>query len=81
MATATAGPPVPYAVMPCSGPRRAGEGRSELQTAISVRSEGEPFEPHVDTTLLKLSIAELSTGAKDVLRSTAETEIISRQRG
>lgn len=57
------------------------KGAANCQTAISVRSEGGSFEPHVDTTLLKLSIAQLSTGAKDVLRLTAETEIISRQRG
>jgi hypothetical protein len=82
VATAQAGPQIPDAAMQklyTTALAELAKGAANCQTAISVKPEDESVETHVDTAMLNLSTSELSAGATDVFRSTAEIEIISRQ--
>jgi hypothetical protein len=83
VATATAGPPIPDAAMQklyATALTELSKGAADCQTAISVKPEDTSVETRVDTALLNLSTSKLSVGATDVFRSTAEIEIVSRQR-
>lgn len=82
VATAEAGPQIPDAAMQKLYTKALTEltkGAADCQTAISVKPQDESVETHVDAAMLNLSTSELSAGATDVFRSTAEIEIISRQ--
>jgi hypothetical protein len=83
VATAEAGPQIPYAAMQMLYARALAElakGAADCQTAISFKPSGdESVATHVDPTLLHQSVSELSAGATDVFRSTAEIAILSRQ--
>ena len=82
VATAKAGPPIPDAAMQKLYAKALAElakGAADCGTAISVKANGESVRSHIDMTMLHLSISELSMGATDVFRSTAEIEVISRQ--
>ncbi len=82
VATAKAGPPIPDAAMQdvyAEALSQLASGAAACQSAISLRSDSESVEVHLDTSLLRQSISELSAGATGVFRSTAEIEIISRQ--
>ena len=83
VATAKAGPQIPEAAMQelfAKALAELAKGAADCQTAISVKLNGEgTVLAHLDTTMLHQSISELSAGATDVFRSTAEIQIISRQ--
>jgi hypothetical protein len=84
VATAKAGPQIPDSAMQGLYAKALAElarGAANCETAISFKQNGsESAEAHLDTTLLHLSVSELSAGATDVFRSTAEIEIVSRQK-
>ena len=82
VATAKAGPPIPIATMQevyAKALSELAKGAAACNSAISVKSGDESVEIHLDSSLLHQSVSELSVGATDVFRSTAEIEIISRQ--
>ena len=82
--TATAGPSIPDAALQTvyvAALTELAKGAADCQTAISVKLRDMSIETHVNKTLLNLSTSELSAGARDVFRSTAEIEIVSRQKG
>jgi hypothetical protein len=83
VATANAGPQIPDAAMQQVYAKALAElarGAADCQAAISLKTSGdESVDVHLDTALLQQSISELSVGAKDVFRSTAEIQIITRQ--
>jgi hypothetical protein len=57
------------------------KGTADCQMAISSKPSGvESVAVHVDPTLLHQSVSELSAGATDVFRSTAEITILGQQR-
>jgi hypothetical protein len=84
VATAEAGPQIPDAAMQMLYARALAElakGAADCQMAIpSTSSGGESVAAHVDPTLLHQSVSELSAGATDVFRSTAEITILGQQR-
>jgi hypothetical protein len=56
------------------------KGAAECQAAISLTQDGdESLHVHVNATLLNQSISELAAGSRDIFRSTAEIEIVSRR--
>ena len=83
VATAQAGPQIPDTAMQklyAKALTELAKGAADCRTAISLKSSGdETVQAHVDTTMLHQATSELSAGATDVFRSTAEIEIISRQ--
>ena len=83
VATAEAGPQIPDAAMQNLYAKALAElakGAADCRTAISVASTGdETTQAHVDTTMLHQATSELSAGATDVFRATAEIQIVSRQ--
>ena len=83
VATAEAGPQIPDAAMQTLYAKALAElakGAADCRAAITSKPNGaESVETHVDATLLHLSISELAAGARDIFRSTAEIEIVSRQ--
>ena len=83
VATAEAGPQIPDAAMQklyTKALTELAKGAADCQTAISSKPSGdETVAAHVDTTMLHQSMSELSAGATDIFRSTAEIEILSRQ--
>jgi hypothetical protein len=83
VASAEAGPQIPVAAMQTLYAKALAElakGAADCQMAISFTHTGdESLAAHVDPTLLRQSVSELSVGAKDVFRSTAEIAILSRQ--
>lgn len=83
VAAASAGPPIPDARMQelyAKALAELAKGAADCQTAISVKLEDTSVHTHVNATLVNLSTSELSAGATEVYRSTAEIEIVSRQR-
>ena len=84
VATAEAGPQIPDATMQTLYAKALAElakGAADCQMAISSKPSGdESVTAHVDPTLLHQSVSELSAGATDVFRSTAEITILSQQR-
>lgn len=84
VAAAEAGPQIPDApmqVLYAKALTELAKGAADCQTAISVKPGGdESVAAHVDLALLHQSVTELSAGATDVFRSTAEIAILSRQR-
>jgi hypothetical protein len=82
-ATAEAAPRIPDRAMQTLYARALAElakGAADCQMAITLKPSGdETVDIHVNATLLKLSVSELATGARDIFRSTAEIEIVSRQ--
>jgi hypothetical protein len=84
VATAEAGPQIPDAAMQTLYAKALAElakGAADCQMAISSTSSGaESVTAHVDPTLLHQSVSELSAGATDVFRSTAEITILGQQR-
>lgn len=83
VATAEAGPRIPVAAMQVLYAKALAElakGAADCRAAITAHPNGdESVKTHVDSTLIKLSVAELAAGARDIFRSTAEIEIVSRQ--
>ena len=81
--TAEAGPQIPDAAMQNLYAKALAElakGAADCRTAISVASTGdETTQAHVNTTMLHQATSEISAGATDVFRATAEIEIVSRQ--
>jgi hypothetical protein len=56
------------------------KGAADCRAAISIKASGdETTQANVDTATLHQATAELSAGATDIFRSTAEIEILSRQ--
>ena len=84
VATAEAGPQIPDAAMQMLYAKALAElakGAADCQMAISSTSSGaESVTAHVDPTLLHQSVSELSAGATDVFRSTAQITILGQQR-
>ena len=83
VSTAQAGPPIPVAAMQILYGQALAElarGAADCQTAITAKPRGdESLEVHVNAALLRQSVSELAAGARDIFRSTAEIEIVSRQ--
>jgi hypothetical protein len=83
VATAEAGPKIPDLAMQTLYARALAElarGAANCRMAIILKPSGdETLDTRVNTTLLKLSVSELATGAKDIFRATAEIEIVSRE--
>lgn len=81
--TAEAGPQIPDAAMQQLYAKALAElakGAADCRTAVSVKPDGDESDAtQVDTTVLHQSISELSVGARDIFRATAEIEIASRQ--
>lgn len=81
--TAGAGPQIPDTAMQSLYTKALTElakGAADCRTAISVKPSGdESTQANVATAMLHQSISELSAGATDIFRATAEIEIISRQ--
>ena len=83
VATAEAGPQIPDAAMQMLYAKALAElakGAADCQMAISSTSSAESVTAHVDPTLLHQSVSELSAGATDVFRSTAQITILGQQR-
>jgi hypothetical protein len=82
-ATAEAGPKIPDPAMQALYARALAElakGAADCRMAIILKPSGdETLDMRVNTTVLKLSVSELATGARDIFRATAEIEIVSRQ--
>jgi hypothetical protein len=80
---AQAGPQIPDATMQkvyATALTELEKGAADCRTAISVSPNGEEtVQAHVVTATLHRATTELSTGATDIFRSTAEIEILSRQ--
>jgi hypothetical protein len=81
--TAQAGPPIPVVAMQALYVKALAElakGAADCQAAISVTPNGdEALTVHVNAAVLNQSVAEVAAGSKDIFRSTAEIEIVSRQ--
>lgn len=80
---AEAGPQIPDAAMQNLYAKALSElakGAADCRTAISIKASGdETTQANVNTAALHQATAELSAGATDIFRSTAEIEILSRQ--
>lgn len=74
--TAQSGPPIPYASMQqlyARGLAGLSGAAADCRSAISVRPDGdESTQSYVNKALLSRSLAEFSTGSKEVYRATAE---------
>jgi hypothetical protein len=83
VATAAAGPKIPDAAMQelyAKALTDLANGAADCRTAISIKPTGdETTEANVDTARLHQSTSELSAGATNIFRATAEIEIIGRQ--
>jgi hypothetical protein len=83
VATAAAGPQIPDATMQglyTKALTELAKGAADCQAAISVKPSGdETNQTNVDTTKLHQSTSELSAGATDIFRATAQIPIIARQ--
>jgi hypothetical protein len=83
VAIAAGGPQIPDAAMEKAYTKALTElakGAADCQTAISVKPSGdETSETNVDTTKLHQSTSELSAGATDIFRATAQIQIVARQ--
>ena len=83
VATAAAGPQIPDAAMQrlyTKALTELAKGAADCRAAISVKPSGdETNETNVDTTKLHQSTSELSAGATDIFRATAQIQIIARQ--
>ena len=83
VAGAQAGTPIPDTAMQdlyAKALTELAKGAADCRTAISVSSSGEEtVQAHVNTTMLHEATSELSVGATDIFRSTAEIQILSRQ--
>jgi 4-amino-4-deoxy-L-arabinose transferase-like glycosyltransferase len=83
VSTAKAGPPIPQAAMQnlyTQALTELAKGAADCQQAISIAPTGdETIQAHVDTATLRKATSEISAGATDVFRSTAEIQIASRQ--
>ncbi len=83
VAAAKAGPPIPQAAMQtlyAQALTELAKGATDCQQAISIAPTGdETIQAHVDTARLRQATSEISAGATDVFRSTAEIQIASRQ--
>jgi hypothetical protein len=84
VAAAKAGPQIPQAAMQNLSAQALTElakGAADCQQAISIAPTGdETIQAHVNTARLRQATSEISAGATDLFRSTAEIEIASRQR-
>lgn len=80
---AEAGPQIPDAAMQnlyAKALSDLAKGAADCRTAISIKASGdETTHPTVDMATFHQATAELSAGATDIFRSTAEIEILSRQ--
>lgn len=80
---AEAGPQIPDAAMQNLYTKALSDlakGAADCRTAISIKTTGdETTQANLDTATLHQATAELSAGATDIFRSTAEVEILSRQ--
>jgi hypothetical protein len=83
VAAAEAGPQIPDAAMQALYTKALGDlakGAADCRTAISIKTTGdETTQANLDTATFHQATAELSAGATDIFRSTAEIEILSRQ--
>ncbi len=83
VAAAKAGPQIPQAAMQnlyAQALTELAKGAADCQQAISIAPTGdETTQAHVDTAALGKATSEISAGATDVFRSTAEIQIASRQ--
>ncbi len=83
VAAAKAGPQIPQAAMQnlyAQALTELAKGAADCQQAISIAPTGdETIQAHVDTATLHKATSEISAGATDVFRSTAEIQIASRQ--
>ena len=83
VAAAKAGPQIPQAAMQnlyAQALTDLAKGAADCQQAISIAPTGdETIQAHVDTATLRKATSEISAGATDVFRSTAEIQIASRQ--
>jgi hypothetical protein len=83
VATAAAGPQIPDAAMQglyTKALTELAKGAADCRAAISVKPSGdETSETNVDSTKLHQSTSELSAGATDIFRATAQIQIIARQ--
>lgn len=83
VAAAKAGPQIPQAAMQnlyAQALTELAKGAADCQQAISIAPTGdETIQAHVDTARLHQATSEISAGAADVFRSTAEIQIASRQ--
>lgn len=83
VATAAAGPQIPNAAMQelyAKALTELAKGATDCRAAISIKPSGdETNETNVDTTKLHQSTSELSAGATDIFRATAQIQIIARQ--
>jgi hypothetical protein len=80
---AQAGPQIPDAAMQSLYTKALSElakGAADCQTAISIKATGdETTQANVNMSTLRQATTELSAGATDIFRATAEIEILSRQ--
>jgi hypothetical protein len=80
--TAQAGPQIPDAAMQslyANALADLAKGAADCRVAITSKPSGEEtVETHVNGTMLRLSLSELGAGARNVFRSTAEIEILTR---
>ena len=80
---AEAGPQIPDAAMQNLYTKALSDlakGAADCRTAISIKASGdETTQANLDTAMLHQATAELSAGATDIFRSTAEIQILSRQ--
>jgi hypothetical protein len=80
---AQAGPQIPDTAMQSLYTKALSDltkGAADCQTAISIKATGdETTQANVDMPSLRQATAELSAGATDIFRATAEIEILSRQ--
>jgi hypothetical protein len=83
VAAAQAGPQIPNTAMQklyAKALTELAKGATDCRTAISLSASGdETVQAHVNSTMLHQATSELSAGATDVYRSTAEIAIVSRQ--
>ncbi len=83
VAAAKAGPQIPQAAMQnlyTQALTELAKGAADCQQAISIAPTGdETIQAHVDTATLRKATSEISAGATDVFRATAEIQIASRQ--
>ncbi len=83
VAAAQAAPRIPDAAMQklyATALSQLAKGAADCRTALSLSPNGEEtVQAHVDATTLHQATTELSAGATDIFRSTAEIQILSRQ--
>jgi hypothetical protein len=83
VAAAEAGPKIPDAAMQnlyTKALNDLAKGAADCRTAFSIKATGdETTQANVDTATLRQATAELSAGATEIFRSTAEIGILSRQ--